>query len=323
MSASPPQQRNSKATAARPRPAAAAPPPKRGRTNKVYMVSSRFGVARDWIEHHFQLPATASDEEVQRRADMLRHTMVDGDVYDWAELQEYVELGQHWPALYKRWVANKDHADGTEWAVFDVAGKIEFVRTESAPFPNRYSQGRVADPPASPSVTEVESKQPSALLQGDDPLAAQLPPLVLPEPTDDHVSVANHITRQCGPENRECLMHALVEAMVPWIRQVHPILRAQPADECVGGWQYDLSDAQLRVVDRWFSGGARRWATPPLVTYSIPEPSLEDEDDNEARGMLQFVWCCGNDECVDPDSCTERVTFMVDGDEVEQNNDGW
>ena len=115
------------------------------------MISRRLGVAREWIEHHFELPVTASDEEVQARADMLRYTMMDwGDVYEWAELHQYFELRQQWPALYDRWVSNKDHADGTEWAVFDVPGKVEFVRrggdivTDSIAFPNQYALGRVA-----------------------------------------------------------------------------------------------------------------------------------------------------------------------------------
>ena len=54
-------------------------PSKRRRYNKAYMVSKRLGVAREWIE----LPATASDDEVQARADMLRNTMMDyDDVYE-------------------------------------------------------------------------------------------------------------------------------------------------------------------------------------------------------------------------------------------------
>ena len=59
------------------------------------MVSKRLSFAREWIERHFQLPATASDDEVQARADMLRDTMMDyGDVNEWEELHEYLGLRQ-------------------------------------------------------------------------------------------------------------------------------------------------------------------------------------------------------------------------------------
>jgi hypothetical protein len=126
----------------------AAPRPKRvyyvsrRRDNKLYYVC-RIGVRREWIERLFRLASTASDEEVEARAYMLRNTMMDyGDIHEWKELNEYLELRQQWPALYERWVANKDHPDGTEWAVFDKPGKIEFVRggfkvTDSIVFPNQ------------------------------------------------------------------------------------------------------------------------------------------------------------------------------------------
>ena len=115
------------------------------------MISTSISVAREWIEHHFHLTATASDEEVQARANMMRGTMMEYVCkYEWEELHECLELRQQWPALYERWVANKDHAEGTEWALFDVPGKIEFVRgggaivTDSLAFPNQYALGRVA-----------------------------------------------------------------------------------------------------------------------------------------------------------------------------------
>ena len=93
--------------------------------------------------------------------------------YEWEELHECLELRQQWPALYERWLANKDHPDGMEralfalyerWlankdhpdgmerALFDVPGKIEFERssdrgfiiTDSIAYPNQYALGRVA-----------------------------------------------------------------------------------------------------------------------------------------------------------------------------------
>ena len=135
------------------RPPTRAPRAKRRRVyaavvEKTFLVSRRLYVPRRFFLHHFNLPSTATDEEVQARADMLRNTMMDyGDVYEWAELLEYLELRQVWPALYDRWVANKDHKDGTEWAVFDKPGKIEFVRkggdivTDSLAYPNEYALG--------------------------------------------------------------------------------------------------------------------------------------------------------------------------------------
>ena len=121
---------------------------KAARQNKTYMVSRRLGVSRVWIEQQFQLQPGMCDADIQSRADMLRYTMMDhGDVYEWFELREYLSIRQIWPALYDRWVANKDHRDGAEWAVFDKAGKIEFVRqhgfivTDSIPYPNVYALG--------------------------------------------------------------------------------------------------------------------------------------------------------------------------------------
>ena len=153
MSASPSPVPAKKARVSRPRSAAVAPRPKRQRFNKLYRISSDISVAREWIEHHFHLAGTASDEEVQARAYMMQCTMMDQLYkYEWEELHECLELRQQWPALYERWLANKDHPDGMERALFDVPGKIEFERssdrgfiiTDSIAYPNQYALGRVA-----------------------------------------------------------------------------------------------------------------------------------------------------------------------------------
>ena len=92
-------------------------------------------------------------------------------------MHEYLGLRQQWPALHDRWVANKGHPDGTEWAVFDMLGKIEFVRrggdiiTDSLAFPNQYALGRVieveveVEPQQSPGAPPVLS-QPATVHAG-------------------------------------------------------------------------------------------------------------------------------------------------------------
>ncbi len=137
------------ATTKRSPPSTKRPQAKRQRRIQTFMVSERLGVSREFIETRFRLSPSATDDEVQRCASMLRHTMMDyGDVYEYSELREYERLFRpQWPALYKRWLANKSHSAGEEWAVFDNVGRIEFVRqggsivTASMPFPNEFALG--------------------------------------------------------------------------------------------------------------------------------------------------------------------------------------
>ena len=99
----------------------------------------------------FGLPNTdnLTKAELEDRAAMMRNTMMDyGDICSVRELREYHRKYQPiWTALYARWVEQKDNPAGTEWACFDVKGKVEFVRkggdvvVESLALPNRYALG--------------------------------------------------------------------------------------------------------------------------------------------------------------------------------------
>lgn len=114
---------------------ATGPKPKVQR-GKGYLISRRLSVPRRWIVQQFQLPSTATVKEVKARADFLRCMLApvpimqdDGDIDEWEELQAYLNAFRpQLSELYNRWVKNKDHEDGPEWAVFNQPGRIEFVR---------------------------------------------------------------------------------------------------------------------------------------------------------------------------------------------------
>ena len=97
----------------------------------------------------FGVAETSELDNIAQRAEMVRCTMMDqGDYSNYGQYCEYEQqFRPQWPQLYQRWVANKDHADGVEWAVFDKVGRIEFVRkggrivTDSIVFPNQYALG--------------------------------------------------------------------------------------------------------------------------------------------------------------------------------------
>jgi hypothetical protein len=163
----------------------------------------------------------------------------------------------------------------------------------------------------------------------DGASAVQWPTLTLPKPTIVHRGPALHNYAlsdprlPCGPNNRECLMHALAETLAPWLLQeIHPILVAQPKDDVIPGWQFDFSDEHMRIIDTWFSGGPKRWASPDVVQFTVCDFDMEDVG---VEGTLEFIWFCPNDRC-DNFSCMETVRFILyethDGSmRVEQNND--
>ena len=124
-------------------------PPRRSRT--AYLVGRRLYIAEALLRQLFGLPATdnLTEPELQARAAMMLNTMMDyGDICSVPELKEYHRKYQPiWTALYDRWVQQKDNPAGTEWACFDVKGKVEFVRrggdvvVESLAMPNQYALG--------------------------------------------------------------------------------------------------------------------------------------------------------------------------------------
>ena len=135
-------------------------PPRRTYSNTrppptTYLVGRRLYIPEATLRKLFGLPRTdgLTEPELQDRAAMMRSTMMDyGDICDWGELVEYHRKYQPvWTALYERWVREKDNPAGTEWACFDVQGKVEFVRrggdvvVESLAMPNQYAGGERAD----------------------------------------------------------------------------------------------------------------------------------------------------------------------------------
>ena len=116
-----------------------------------YLVGRRLQVDERMLRRLFGLPAAdeLTPEELGQHAMMMKCTMMDaGDFTTVADMLEYERRYQPvWPALYARWVEQQNNSAGTEWAVFDRPGKIEFVRrggdvvVESLAMPNQYALG--------------------------------------------------------------------------------------------------------------------------------------------------------------------------------------
>ena len=117
----------------------------------MYLVGHHLYIPEPLLRELFGLGQTdnLTATDLEHRASMMRGTMMDyGDISSIAELREYHRLYQPiWTALYERWVQQENHPAGTEWAVFDVKGKVEFVRrgggvvVESLALPCRYALG--------------------------------------------------------------------------------------------------------------------------------------------------------------------------------------
>ena len=129
-------------------PSSRAMPPRRSRT--AYLVGRRLYIAESLLRELFGLPQKKglTEPELHKRAAMMLNTMMDyGDICSVPELREYHRRYQPiWTALYHRWVQQKDNPAGTEWACFDMPGKVEFVRrggdvVELLAMPNQYALG--------------------------------------------------------------------------------------------------------------------------------------------------------------------------------------
>lgn len=117
----------------------------------TFCVSRKLSICRSQFLKlfDFKRSTTLTDSELCDRAAMMKSTMMDyGDIYEFVEFWAYQnKFHPQWPALYERFIAHKDDKEGTEWAVFDKPGRVEFVRrggaevTESLPFPNKYALG--------------------------------------------------------------------------------------------------------------------------------------------------------------------------------------
>ena len=129
--------------------------PPRRRPPTAYLVGKHLHISEPMLRQLFGLPATdtLTEAELLDRAMMMRATMMDyGDICSVPELREYHRKYQPvWTALYERWLQQKDNPAGTEWACFDVKGKVEFVRrggsivVESLAMPNQYAGGERVD----------------------------------------------------------------------------------------------------------------------------------------------------------------------------------